>query len=133
MYYLIYNSYAAVEFSDERLKELLIAAREKNKRLGITGMLYFFKDQFIQLIEGDEAVVKQLAATIAADERHRYFVVLKEGDIDQPFFSDWTMGFRAFDPQNFEDVEAFTELKASSELSTSSFMRLLNILAGIKV
>jgi hypothetical protein len=60
MYFLIYNSYAAVEVHDMLLKQLLIEARDKNKRLNITGMLLYFRQQFIQLIEGEENTVKML-------------------------------------------------------------------------
>ena len=91
MYYLLYNSYAVKAFDDAALKELLIQSREKNRRLGITGMLFYFNGQFIQLIEGDEAAVRRLGIEIALDPRHKHFMILKEGAIEKRFFTLWAL------------------------------------------
>jgi len=129
MYFLIYSSYAAIDFDDNLLLELLVQAREKNKRLRITGMLYFFANQFLQLIEGEEAVVKNLGLEIAADPRHKYFQILKEGDIDERFFADWTMGFKSIDPENLKDVDQFLELNNPSGLHIATITQLMTILS----
>lgn len=130
MYYLIYSSYAAIEFDDDKLKELLIQSRDKNKRLGVTGMLFYFAGKFMQLIEGEEAVIKELGEVISKDTRHQYFWVLKEGPIEKRFFEDWSMGFKSIDPTNFEDVEKFKELNDASGMNVPAFMYLLKILSG---
>ena len=129
MYYILYNSYAVSEFDDAALKELLIQSREKNKRLAITGMLFYFEGQFIQLIEGDDAAVRQLAIEIALDPRHKHFMILKEGAIEKRFFTDWSMGFKSIDPANFEDVHNFKELNTTGRLNAPSFLYLLEILS----
>lgn len=129
MYYIIYSSYASIEFNDSNLKDLLAHAREKNGRLGITGMLFYFSDKFVQLIEGEEEAVKTLAREIANDTRHKFFVILKEGPIQDRFYADWSMGFRSINPAEFTDVANFKELNGSTGLNTSVFLRLFNILA----
>ena len=129
MYYLLYSSYATSEFDDLKLKELLIQSREKNKRLGITGMLYFFEGKFIQLIEGEEKEVLQLGKTISTDPRHEHFMILKEGPIANRFFKEWDMGFKSLDPQIFENVKNFKELGDTEKANKESVMYLLEILA----
>jgi hypothetical protein len=129
MYYIIYSSYATQPFDDERLKDLLIQSRDKNSSIGITGMLFYFDDKFIQLIEGEEQVVKELSDKIAKDNRHEYFVILKEGEIVDRYFADWSMGFKSIDPDNFVAVEQFKDLNSSTNLETNSFVYLMNILS----
>jgi hypothetical protein len=129
MYYIIYSSYATQPFDDERLKDLLIQSRDKNSSIGITGMLFYFDDKFIQLIEGEEQVVKELSDKIAKDNRHEYFVILKEGEIVDRYFADWSMGFKSIDPNNFVAVEQFKDLNSSTNLETNSFVYLMNILS----
>jgi hypothetical protein len=129
MYYIVYSSYATQPFDDERLKDLLIQSRDKNSSIGITGMLFYFDDKFIQLIEGEEQVVKELSDKIAKDNRHEYFVILKEGEIVDRYFADWSMGFKSIDPNNFVAVEQFKDLNSSTNLETNSFVYLMNILS----
>lgn len=130
MYYLIYGSYAAIDFIDERLMELLEHAREKNKQLGVTGMLYYFSGQFIQLIEGEQNTIMQLASTIATDSRHKYFKVMKEGAIDKRFFKEWSMGFKAINPGNFSEIDSFLDLNDTRGKSIESVAHLMRILAA---
>lgn len=130
MYYLVYNSYAATEFGDDKLKKLLIQARDKNLRLSITGMLFYFSNQFIQLIEGDESTVKKLAAEIAEDPRHMHFIILKEGPIEKRHFPDWSMGFKSVSPANFEDVSNFKDLNGAVAQDKSKFLSLLKMMTA---
>lgn len=130
MYYLIYSSYAAIEFNDDLLKELLIKAREKNLGLAITGMLYYFDGKFIQLIEGPEPAVRQLATEIENDPRHKHFLVLKDGNTESRYFEDWSMGFKSIDPEKLSDVEKFKELNGPDGVNTASIRHLLKILSS---
>lgn len=94
LYRIVYVSAAAESFSKSALLELLTQARDKNQRLGVTGMLLYKDGDFIQLLEGEEPVVKDLYGTIRTDFRHSGTIVLDEGKIDARLFSDWSMGFR---------------------------------------
>jgi hypothetical protein len=92
MYYIIYSSYATAQFTDEQLKDLLIEARDKNDKNGVTGMLYYFNGQFVQLIEGAESTVRQLAKAIAIDPRHKLFVIIKKAWQKNAFFQNGLWG-----------------------------------------
>jgi hypothetical protein len=94
MYYLIYVSSAQPSFDLAQIEQMLIRARAKNRRLGITGLLIHRSGNFMQYIEGDKTAVKDLFATIAHDARHHGCVVLAEGPMRERQFDGWDMNFR---------------------------------------
>lgn len=97
MHHLVYLSHATEALDARRLDELLEAARRKNAALGITGLLIHRGGNFIQYLEGEEAVVRSLYATICSDPRHAGTMVLSEGPITRRRFGDWAMNFRQSD------------------------------------
>jgi Sensors of blue-light using FAD len=94
MYRLVYCSAAKVPFSKSELLDLLSKARDKNQRLGITGMLLFKDGDFLQLLEGEREAVKLLFEQIEADPRHSGTLVIEEEESPERVFKDWSMGFR---------------------------------------
>ena len=108
MYYITYISAAVEPFTQADLLALLAKSREKNQRLGVTGMLLYKDGDFLQLLEGDEAVVKALYATIRADARHTGPVVLAEGKAEARLFTDWSMGFRDLSDPAVRDMPGFS-------------------------
>lgn len=96
MYHLMYVSYARQKFTDLDLTDLLITARQNNKRLGVTGMLIHRDGNFIQVLEGEEHAVKDLYQYIKADPRHAGAIIMSEGDIPARQFDQWAMDFRSF-------------------------------------
>jgi hypothetical protein len=90
---LIYRSHNRIP-SDRRKSELgaiFSAARSTNKRLGVTGALLTSGDWFVQALEGDEAVVRDLYARIGKDARHERVVEIESGEVDGRVFSRWAM------------------------------------------
>lgn len=68
-----------------------ISARN-NQAAEITGVLLFIDGVFFQILEGDEAVVKQLYEKILADERHNNIICLKtERNVETRMFPEWAM------------------------------------------
>lgn len=59
MHQLIYLSSAAVKFTEDELKGLLIKARKKNLARELTGMLLYIEGNFIQVLEGDKYKVRK--------------------------------------------------------------------------
>ena len=103
MFQLVYVSTATVSFSDDDLTALLEKSRTNNRPKWITGMLLHHAGCFLQVLEGEEAAVRALAARIANDPRHGQFVVLHEEHTDQRLFPDWSMGFRDLDGPSAPD------------------------------
>lgn len=92
---LVYFSRAAGEWTTEAaLDELLTVSRDKNKRLSITGLLLFEAGEFVQLLEGPEAAVREIYYdTIALDARHVRPTVCWEFPKPARSFASWQMGF----------------------------------------
>lgn len=94
MYYLIYRSVATDLPDRASLIQLLEHARTANARRGITGMLVYQNGRYMQMLEGEEAKVRELFDGIATDPRHRLVKVVATGNTPKRHFQDWSMGFR---------------------------------------
>jgi len=94
MFQLFYVSDATVKFDREMLRGLLVKARDKNAKLGITGMLLYRGACFAQILEGEEILVRSLYEEISRDPRHHKITVMFEGPAREREFHDWSMAFR---------------------------------------
>lgn len=108
LYNLVYVSAASRPFAERDLVDLLEQAREKNAKLGITGMLLFRDGAFMQALEGTKDHVKAVFEKIEKDERHECIVVLYEGPIKSRSFPDWSMGFKTPSEAELSEVEGYT-------------------------
>jgi hypothetical protein len=93
MFQLLYVSTATKPFNDTDLVVLLKAARQKNARLHINGMLLYKQGKFMQILEGEESAVRKLYAEISQDPRHGELTVILERQCSTSVFKDWSMGF----------------------------------------
>jgi hypothetical protein len=57
---IIYTSRPTAEIDDSVLLNILVRSQVKNDDMGISGLLVFHHGQFMQLLEGDAAVVGKL-------------------------------------------------------------------------
>lgn len=73
------------------LGQLFSAARSNNKKQNISGALLMSDEAFVQLLEGDEAPVRELFAHIEKDPRHDSVSVLHAGTVGERIFSRWAM------------------------------------------
>jgi hypothetical protein len=97
MHQIVYTSTATEHLSCADLNELLLGARNRNKTLGVSGMLVFHGGTFLQALEGEKRAVNEIFAGILTDPRHRDIEVLHRGPgFDQRVFGDWSMGFADF-------------------------------------
>lgn len=67
-------------------------SRKNNPALGITGMLCFANEIFIQVIEGGRDQVCELFNVIVRDDRHVGVRMLIYEEISERRFGNWTMG-----------------------------------------
>jgi hypothetical protein len=65
-----YLSRATEPMSAEQLLSLLLQSRLNNAARGITGMLLYGNQTFLQVIEGEAGVVDALVERIGTDMRH---------------------------------------------------------------
>ncbi|CAZ97055.1 BLUF domain-containing protein [Zobellia galactanivorans] len=100
MFCLVYTSIANIDFGTHEIHELLERARDFNKRNNITGCLLFYKDRFVQYLEGEETVVKELFERIKKDPRNREVSLLSESKIHNREFESWSMAFEHLKAEN---------------------------------
>ena len=93
LHHLIYVSRGQQPCGTQQLRDLLAQARQKNARLGVTGLLLHTAGHFFQVIEGPQAVLQGLFATIQTDSRHAQVVKIIDEPIAARAFQDWTMAF----------------------------------------
>lgn len=93
MFQLIYISKARLNITKEDILDILNVARNFNSSNDITGCLVYFNDQFVQLLEGDEDVVRKVFYEIKTDKRHFDVLEVYSEDSDNRVFSDWSMAF----------------------------------------
>ena len=89
---LLYASRAATPLNASVQDSILAQSRAHNPKLGITGVLCFSQDVFIQVLEGGRDEVCELYNTIARDERHQQVRILSFEEIRERRFGNWTMG-----------------------------------------
>lgn len=120
---LVYTSTASHPFRETALELLLEECRRQNDARHVTGMLLHRSGRFIQVLEGDADVVRDLAERIRRDPRHHDMRILLEETIDHRRFPDWTMGYRAFrgdpglSPAGYRD--SFADLDADADRETT--------------
>ncbi|MEM9387990.1 MAG: BLUF domain-containing protein [Pseudomonadota bacterium] len=78
--------------SDE-LQRILSQAQENNERNGITGVLVFNHNYFLQSIEGRRPVINNLLRKLVRDSRHFALQIIEAREIDQRRWSGWSMNY----------------------------------------
>ena len=94
---IIYASRAVHPMSEAELVDLLSRARTRNQAAGVTGMLLYAGQSFLQMLEGDAASLEHIYASISRDPRHNALRLLAEEPIGMRRFTDWSMGFDHID------------------------------------
>ena len=89
---LLYASRAAAPLTPAVLDSILEQSRANNPAAGITGVLCFSDDLFIQVLEGGRDEVCGLYNTIVRDNRHAHVCILSFEEIRERRFGGWTMG-----------------------------------------
>jgi len=88
----LYASRAARALSGEVLDSILAQSCKKNPALGITGMLCYTNEVFVQVIEGGRNEVCELYNSIVRDARHVDVRLLVYEEIAERRFGNWSMG-----------------------------------------
>jgi hypothetical protein len=107
MHRIIYLSWASTPLTIGQLQELLAASRQRNAALAITGLLLYGNGCFMQVLEGEEAVVRALYEQIKRDTRHRYVTAYADKPIPQRAFAEWAMAFEALTPQQVDGATGY--------------------------
>lgn len=95
IYQVVYISYSNSVFDASKdIPHILSSARKTNGPNGITGMLLYRNQIFLQLLEGDEKVVHELLGRISVDKRHGNMSILVAQHAPKRIFSEWEMAYQ---------------------------------------
>lgn len=122
MLQLCYASNACHPMNSTELADLLSRARVANEKIGVTGMLLYESQSFIQVLEGDPALVMPLFDKIGRDRRHERVMLLFRQDTDKRSFDGWNMGFFHADAKSVLRLPGYSNFFAK-DFSRSSFWR----------
>ena len=89
---LLYASRAGEAVTPGAIDAILARSRAYNPAHGITGVLCYSGEMFVQVLEGGRGAVNALYAQIVRDPRHRDVTLLDYAEIGERRFAGWTMG-----------------------------------------
>ena len=112
----LYASRVAAPLTPSLLDSIFEQSCKNNPGLGVTGLLCFTKNIFVQIIEGGRDEVNELFITIARDDRHREVRLLAFDEVSQRRFSNWTMG-----QVDIDNINAALILKYSEKPELNPF------------
>lgn len=91
MIQLLYTSVASRDIGPEELKRIGALAADRNGVDGISGLLCFDGQKFMQLIEGPRDSIQSLMKRLQRDERHRDIAIVYEAETRGRDFGHWSM------------------------------------------
>lgn len=112
MIQIVYISSAVAPWSTEQLLELLQQCLKNNSARGVTGMLLYGEDTFLQALEGDDAVIDALIEKIARDPRHAKIQLLHRRPIERRQYAEWSMGFKRISERELTGIKGLKDFGA---------------------
>jgi hypothetical protein len=100
---IIYASRATRDLAPDELVDLLATARALNDQAGLTGMLVYAGQSFLQALEGEPEALEETYARIRRDGRHTGLRLLQDVETATRRFPDWSMGFEHADEDDLID------------------------------
>lgn len=93
MHLITYISTATfpAEQAYEMLANIEKVAKLENGKRNVTGVLFFVNGKFLQVMEGEEAILRDLMRNIEADDRHSDVSYLIDTSVEKRGFNDWNM------------------------------------------
>jgi len=88
IYHILYTSKAVNPFDEFMMADLLNVCKKNNVGNKVSGMLLYREGIFLQLLEGEEKLVKELYKKIDKDERHKEVLGLAELQSEERIFGD---------------------------------------------
>jgi hypothetical protein len=90
---LIYSSRAFRHLDSREINVIQECSHRLNSYCGVTGILYFSNNYFLQYLEGNETDVDRTYERITKDQRHTDLKLVDHGAIKCRHFSEWAMAY----------------------------------------
>ncbi|WP_036302218.1 BLUF domain-containing protein [Methylotenera sp. L2L1] len=101
---LLYSSQAAQDITEQGIADILGKSQKNNDEAGITGILVYGGQLFMQVLEGPELAVLKLYVTICEDARNSLNKIIYISYTDKRMFGDWSMGIIQCDPIAYQKI-----------------------------
>jgi len=128
---LLYASRAAEAFDVDAMNAIVRQSKANNQALGVTGMLCFSGNLFMQVLEGGRGPVNRLYNRIVSDPRHTDVELLSYEEISERRFAGWSMGqvnLARLNPAlllKYSETEALNPYAVSGHVSMALFDELV--------
>jgi len=105
MFELIYRSVASDATGAGDIADILKVSRNFNDRHQVTGCLVYHNNEFIQILEGEKNIVRELYGKIEKDKRHTDVTLLDENEKTQRIFPNWSMAYYDYSNTEMDETE----------------------------
>jgi Sensors of blue-light using FAD len=103
---IIYVSVADPELEADEIQSIVSHSQRRNAADGVTGIMLYNGSNFLQLIEGEAAVIDACYARIQRDARHSGVATLRDGSIGVREFPHWAMRYSLIDQPLEQTLDA---------------------------
>lgn len=114
---------------DRDIEDIRRVAKRFNGDCGISGVLFFLNNRFMQVLEGEAGILAQLMGRIEKDSRHRQLSYLLNVPIEKKELADWNMdtfNLAKTDVFRSETIQAITQVyTANIKPDAESFVSLV--------
>jgi hypothetical protein len=113
---LLYASRTTKAMNAKTVAAILASSQKNNPRRGISGVLCYSDEIYLQVLEGGRDSVCETFNTIVRDERHHQVCLLSFEEISERRFGCWTMG-----QVNIEKINSSLLLKYAEKPELNPF------------
>lgn len=93
------------------LDNIVTVSKKRNSERGITGVLFYHNQKFMQLIEGEVSVLNQLLDTLRRDPRHCNITTIVDEKVEQRGFAEWNMDAFNLSDEDTLDVATLKRIR----------------------
>ena len=90
---ICYVSTAVSTITKNKVSDVFDGIVEKNRHLGITGVLLYSHGNFMQIIEGPSVAMRTLYDSIKKDQRHHHIIEIMNQPATERIFQNYLTGF----------------------------------------
>ncbi len=132
---LLYLSTARPDLAYPDLRDIMAKSEVNNQRDGITGILCFGNNRFVQALEGNRKMISETYARILNDPRHTDTELVAFSPIHCRVFTKWSMRLIQWDinePATIREIRMRYCSSAFFDPSTMNAEQCLNLLTDMQ-
>ena len=112
---LVYLSQATRKMSSDELNAILKIAQDNNKKIDVTGSLFYNGGWFLQVLEGSPDTLSTLYKKIEKDPRHKNSRILYNETANFRLFSRWSMNMTNLENRQADKYDQLLEVITAAQ------------------